>query len=110
VTTSLALNPIEVVGKDFINTVTKDRFQVIGVEYVSLFAADLTYQQKLTTCFLSLAVTNPMDLQASMEPGIHLAIAQPVCVMPLLCNALVYVELIYTVCLYHSQLITIIHR
>lgn len=71
VTTSLAVNPIEVVGKDFVDTVTKDRFQIIGVEYAYLAAADLTYQPKLTTCFLSLTVTNPMDLQASMEPGIH---------------------------------------
>lgn len=35
-TTAVAVNPIIVDGKDFVDSVTKDRFQIIGVEYVTL--------------------------------------------------------------------------
>ena len=30
--TAAAVTPLEVVGKDFVNTKTKQRFQIIGVE------------------------------------------------------------------------------
>ena len=35
-TTANAVTTIEVKGKDFINSKTGDRFQILGVEYVSV--------------------------------------------------------------------------
>lgn len=34
-TTTLAVKPVDVLGKDFVNSETKERFQIIGVELVS---------------------------------------------------------------------------
>lgn len=58
---ALAASPITVEGSEFINTVTKDRFEIIGVAYLALILAKW---QRSTTKLTILLATNLGDPQA----------------------------------------------